>query len=258
MGESYFDLKLIPEYDGSATQSVVEWLEKLELVCKLRDVKDVASVIPLRLTGGAFAVYLQLSEGDQKSTKKIKEALLAAFAVDPFIAYEQFIGRKLQSGESPDVYLAELRRLSSLFGGMNDKALACAFVAGLPEDVRQLLRAGSRMESLELGQILARARAVIRDDGPCQPAAACLGAGCPGAGSSPAAVSNLCFECGGPNHLARDCLARRRGAVRGGWSRTRQRVRCFKCGVPGHVASACSGNERGERESAPPSSPGDL
>ena len=48
-----------------------------------------------------------------------------------------------------------------------DKSLACAFVAGLPESVRQLLRAGSRMESLDLPQILPRASraAVVRDDG---------------------------------------------------------------------------------------------
>ncbi|MPC65678.1 hypothetical protein E2C01_059816 [Portunus trituberculatus] len=49
MGDK-FDLKLIPEYDGSGVQGVVEWLEKLELVCKLRGLDDVASVIPLCLT----------------------------------------------------------------------------------------------------------------------------------------------------------------------------------------------------------------
>ena len=108
--EGYFDLKLIPEYDGSGAQSIVEWLEKLELVCKLRGVSDVASVIPLRLTSGAFAVYLQLSEADKTSTEKVKGALLAAIAVDPYMAYEQFIGRRLKNGESPDVYLAELPR----------------------------------------------------------------------------------------------------------------------------------------------------
>ncbi|MPC58664.1 hypothetical protein E2C01_052671 [Portunus trituberculatus] len=58
--------------------------------------------------------------------------------------------------------------------------------------------------------------AVIRDDGPCQPVAVCLGAACPGAGFSPAAANNLYFECWGLNHLARDCLACHRGAVRGG------------------------------------------
>ena len=158
------DLRLIPEYDGSGTQSVVEWIEKLELICKLRNVSDVANVIPLHLSGGSFAVYLQLGEADRKKTE-IKEALLAAFTMDPYIAYKQFIGQKLQAGESPDVFLAELRRLVSLFGGMPEKGLAYAFVAGLLESVWQLLRAGSRMETLDLPQILAQARAIVHDDG---------------------------------------------------------------------------------------------
>ena len=88
-----FDVKLIPEYDGSGKQTVVEWFEKLELVCKLRGVEYIARVIPLRLTGGAFAVYLQLEESDRKVAKKVKDALVTAFAVDLFVAYEQFVSR---------------------------------------------------------------------------------------------------------------------------------------------------------------------
>ncbi|KAK8383422.1 hypothetical protein O3P69_019069 [Scylla paramamosain] len=44
-----------------------------------------------------------------------------------YVAYEQFVSRKLRNGESPDVYLAELRRLPSLFDGISDKTRACAF-----------------------------------------------------------------------------------------------------------------------------------
>lgn len=259
MEGNQFDLKLIPDFDGSTTQSVVEWLEKLTLVCRLRGVKDVASVIPLRLTGGAFAVYLQMSEDDRKSTEKIKEVLLAAFAQDSFMAYEQFVDRKLHTGESPDVYLADLRHLASLFGGVSDQALACAFVTGLPDDVRQLLRAGSRMESLNLDQIVSRVRAVIRDDGSNLTAEACLGATRTEARRT--APDARCFECNGVNHFARDCLARRKGeVVRGSGNRSRQRVRCYKCGGLGHISSTCpskerSGNVSGEGESAPPFSP---
>ncbi|KFD49858.1 hypothetical protein M513_09325 [Trichuris suis] len=51
--ERVFDRRLIPEFDGSS-QSVAEWLEKLELVCKLCKVVVAAQVIPLRLTGRAL------------------------------------------------------------------------------------------------------------------------------------------------------------------------------------------------------------
>ncbi|KRZ11570.1 hypothetical protein T4B_2566 [Trichinella pseudospiralis] len=166
------DLRLIPEFDGSPQQSVVEWLEKVELVCKLRDISDVASVIPLRMTGGAFALYLQLNAQDRSSIDKVKEALLAAFPADPFVAYDQFVSRKL----GPNEFLAELRRLATLFGGVSEKALACAFVADLPENVRQLLRAGSRMEDLGLSQILTRVRAIITDERPVDEPNTCLSA----------------------------------------------------------------------------------
>lgn len=249
------DLRLIPEYDGSGVQSVVEWMEKLELICKLRNVSDVASVIPLRLSGGAFAVYLQLAEDDSKKVKKIKEALIAAFAVDPYIAYEQFISRKLQAGESPDVFLAELRRLASLFGGMSEKGLACAFIAGLPESIRRLLRAGSRMETLDLPQILARTRAVVHDEGAGGVHDVCLGAR---AGSPETGPDQRCFVCNGVNHFARDCLARQdtyNGRSQRSAGRTSRRsVRCYRCGVLGHIALACPGNGRGGEASAPASS----
>ena len=96
---------------------------------------DLASVVPLRLTDGAFVVYQQLAETDKENFNRIREALLKAFAFDAFVAYEQFVTRKLKHGEAVDVYLAELRRLSILIGGLPDRAIACAFVAGLPEEV---------------------------------------------------------------------------------------------------------------------------
>lgn len=58
-----FDIRLIPEFDGSTTRpAVVEWIEKAEKICKLCKIKEPATVIPLRLTGGAYAVYQQLGD----------------------------------------------------------------------------------------------------------------------------------------------------------------------------------------------------
>ena len=53
-----FDLKLIPEFNGSIP--VLDWVEKVELNCLLSGVKSIEHVIPLCLSGGAFAVYQQL------------------------------------------------------------------------------------------------------------------------------------------------------------------------------------------------------
>lgn len=184
---------------------------------------------------------------------------MAAFAVDPYIAYEQFINWKLQTGESPDVFLTTLQCLASLFGGMSEKGLACAFVAGLPEGIQQLLRAGSRMETLDLGQILTRAWAVVRDDGTFGIQEVCLRATGPITGSQETYSTQRYYICNGMNHFARDCLTRR-GAFAGRSHRStgrasRRAVRCYRCGVLGHVASACPGNHHGGEVSAPAFSP---
>ena len=243
------ELRLIPEFSGDSTQNVVEWLEKSELVCKLRGVAHLERVLPLRLTGGAFAVYQQLPDADKQDIGKITKALRTAFAVDSITAYEQFVGRRLQHGETVDVFLAELRRLAVPFGRLSDKMQACAFVAGLPDTVKQLLRAGSRMEELPIDQILTRARAVLADEvGVAAAVSAMTGAG---ASVKRANSTLLCYQCNQPNHLARDCLLRQkgRGGSYGGRGRGRGSARCYQCDGLGHLAASCPGNENGGRPS---------
>ena len=241
------DLRLIPEFDG-AGQGVSEWLEKLELVCRLRGVTDLHNIVPLRLCGGAFSVYQQLNSTDKEDYDAIKSALTSAFAVDKFVAYEQFVGRRLCSGESVDVYLADLRRLAVLFGGIPDAGLSCAFVAGLPESTRHILRASSRLEDMNINQIVARARAVLAEEDVSVGAAASLST--QQYRTPPGSVNVLCRACNHPNHHARACLAR------GNWRRGRRgNVRCYGCGQLGHIASLCPGNGLGEVVPAPASSP---
>jgi len=109
-------------------------------------------------------VYQQIPPDEKTDFGKIKQALYTAFAADSFLAYEQFISRKLQPGETVDVFLAELRKLAAPLGDLPDKVFCCAFVAGLPNTVRQLLRASSRMDTLTIEQLLARARAVMSEE----------------------------------------------------------------------------------------------
>ena len=127
-----FSPKLIPLFDGTdAGQSVVEWVEKAELVCRLSGVRNIACVVPMRLSGGAYAVYHQLSEEKRADFACIKDVLYTAFALSPVTAYKQFAARHLQLGETVDVYLAELHKLATQFGGMTERGLVCAFIAGL-------------------------------------------------------------------------------------------------------------------------------
>lgn len=50
-----------------------------------------------------------------------------------------------------------------MFRGITEHVLTCSFVAGLPEDVRRTIRAGSKAEGLVLTSVVASARAVLSD-----------------------------------------------------------------------------------------------
>lgn len=257
---SAFDVRVVAEYDG--TGDVVEWLTRAELICGLRGVR-VETVLPLRLTGGAFAVWSQMPAASRTDPDAIKATLYAAFALDQFAAYDAFASRRLQPGEPADVYLADLRRLAELFGGVPERALACSFVAGLPETVRQVIRAGSRAESLDLASVLARARAVLSDDRVA--AAAAAAAATPSHGGSvgravPRVTAALSHGGSGGQAVPRETAVRSHGGSGGraiprghvvrAPRRSRER-RCWTCGQPGHLAASCPGNDTGSGASAP-------
>ena len=87
-----FDVRLILEFSGVAIDMpIVEWVENVELVCNLCAVKNVNRVLPLRLRGGALAIYRQLSMEQKADAEQIKQALITAYATDAFNAYDQFI-----------------------------------------------------------------------------------------------------------------------------------------------------------------------
>ena len=103
---------LVKQFDG--TEDFMEWVDKLELVARMQKIEDLANLIPLFLTGGAFAVYKSIAENDKSDYSKIKLVLQAAFSADSLTAYEELQQRHLQIGESIDVFLADLNRLALL------------------------------------------------------------------------------------------------------------------------------------------------
>ena len=252
-----FDVRLIPEFSGAVTDMpIVEWVENVELVCELFAMKNVECVLPLRLQGGAFAVYRQLSAEQKADAEQIKQALITAYAADAFNAYDQFVTRKLRPGETVDEFFAELLRLARLVGGpLPECWLTCTFVSGLPQHIKHL-RTSSRIETMSAEQLLTRARAVMTDnEGPAELAAA--------SASWTPSESKMCsddrkfacYRCGGPNLMAKDCLEDHQEKPDSRMCKVRRDTCCYRCSGLGHVASQCQGNAKGEEASASVSSP---
>ena len=88
MAGKAFDIQLILEFHGvSSDHSVSEWLEQMELVCKMCGDDNIERVLPLRLRGGALSVYQRLTRDQREDSQQVKQALLVGFVPDSFVAF---------------------------------------------------------------------------------------------------------------------------------------------------------------------------
>uniref|UniRef100_A0A5S6QRW1 CCHC-type domain-containing protein n=1 Tax=Trichuris muris TaxID=70415 RepID=A0A5S6QRW1_TRIMR len=127
--------------------------------------------------------------------------------------------------------------------------------AGLPERVQDTLRSGVRMEDLNLGELLTRARAILtkdytdyeRDTGMAADQSSTYFSRTHGDSAI------RCYACGGSNHFARECPTRRRdsAAIRRSEYLNRQAHRRDRGrNLAGPIAPLYQGNE--EREVSAP------
>ena len=159
--------ELIKQYSGE--DDVMEWINKLELVARLQNIENLCTFLPLFLTGGAFNVYQSLSEEDKQDYGRLKKVFVNAFSVDQYTAYEKLKNRKLRMNESVDVYLAELRYLTSLVCRKTplsdcEELIKVAFVSGLPDATKNQLKAICAIGSLSLQAVVERARNLKRHE----------------------------------------------------------------------------------------------
>jgi hypothetical protein len=187
------------------------------------------------LHGPAFAVYKQLSDEEKGDYDKMKAALLSAFGVNCYAAYEMLQRRVLQDGETVDVFLADLRRLVTLIGqGSAEPLLKCSFVAGRPSDVSVQLKSMAAVEKLGLDGLISRARVMLST----RNADLACAVGYP-------KQKYACFTCGSTAHMARECPQQSTRRA----NQTRGVRRCFVCNETSHIARNCpskQGKEQGE------------
>ena len=191
----------LQSFDGSG--EVIQWLTKVDLVARLRKIRNVAEVIPMFLEGAAFSVYKELAEAEKRDTGCIKQALTAAFATNPFRTYEEMC-KRVWRDEPVDVYLTDLRRLTRLAGVTSDILLLRAFVVGLRSVVLRELRALPGVERMPLSDVVERARCLVGELVE-RPVVASTTASATRR-STPRRGAVSCYGCGGP-HLLKFCDA---------------------------------------------------
>ena len=148
-------------FDGSG--NVENWIKKIRLVAKLKEVKKLESFLPLFLEGDAFAVYDELSEESKGSIQKIEQALLSAFAQNRYSASDTFRQRNWCPGEAVDVYMSDVQRLARLAKIENDDVIRCAFICGLPSDVSAQLRISTTINTMDMSVVVEQARVLMSD-----------------------------------------------------------------------------------------------
>lgn len=102
----------MPQFDSmNSKQSIVKWIKAAELVYHLCRLKKNVCFLFIWQTEPSLCISSKRKRVILKKKKK-KDTLYTVFATDSFMADH------LCSGESVDVYIAELQKLSIPFGDM--------------------------------------------------------------------------------------------------------------------------------------------
>lgn len=220
---------IIKNYESCETSGDCSlWVERLELVAQLQNIKDKLQFPPSFLSRSAFAVYQQLLEEAKADCNCLKEKLTAAFSCNSFVTYEQLCDGVLQEGEAVDVYLADLRQLVSLMGQRDpDPVLRCAFVSALPAEVSIHWKSMAGLEKMALSDIVTKVRVMIAS----RPIGVSFGCAAPPRGKQ----TIQCYNYRGTGHITRNCSSPRAAFDDG----PREQRKCFVCQSTVHMANNC-------------------
>jgi len=211
---------MVKPFNGNG--DVCLWLKKMKLVAKTKKSKDLATIIPLFLEDQAFMVFDHMDVVDQEDADKIEKALLEAFSMDVFQAYDAFRAREW-SNEPVDVFLADLVRLANLADLSDENLIKRAFVVGLPGQVSRTLRATARIQDLGMADISHQARILMSEYQESMCSVASRHQNAPKLRTRPDQAQKtdtprtdqrkpiLCWSCGQNGHISRFCPSKKTG-----------------------------------------------
>ena len=136
--------------------SPVDWFQRFEICCNANSWGDEtkAKRLPTLLEGEALAVWLELSEDEQKDYKVAKAKILERMGPVQFILMDDFHRCWLLPGESLSVFIHELKRLMDQAMPDADaqtrkQLLIHQFLTGIPLEVSKQLQAAGEIEDLD-------------------------------------------------------------------------------------------------------------
>ena len=215
---------------------LIKWLEKLKMVAKLQKIEDVVTLLPLYLEGEALTIYQQMRDEDKEDLALVEQRLKLAFAEGPFEALGKLSSLRW-TGESVDVFAAEIRRLAGLAGYVGrslEMTVKLYLVNGFPEEISANMQRITGIHSMEVDDLLVHARVLVKNVKSPMVAAAVSGNMCmrphlnerQPARRQEGRPAIKCFRCQGP-HLIKDCKEPRPG------------ITCYRCGQVGHISRYC-------------------
>ena len=131
-----------------ATGDAVEWFQRFEICSRANEWNDnkKALKLPTLLEGEALAVWVELTDEEQKDYAATKKKIIDAIMPMQFVSLADFHKRLLLPGESLSMYVHQLKQLLNqampdIPAAAKEQLLLHQFLSGLPQEVSKQLRA---------------------------------------------------------------------------------------------------------------------
>ena len=135
---------------------VNEWFKRFDICSKANgwNSETKAKKLPTLLEGEALAIWMELSEDEQKDFDDAKKKIAERIVPEVFVTLDEFHKRRLLPGESLSLFVYELKKLlDQAMPGMDatarEQLLLHQFLGGVPAPISKQIRAAGETKALD-------------------------------------------------------------------------------------------------------------